>query len=141
MHLAVRRNLRRLPKRFPIGTTYVVEGHVVEGHGDEGGQLQVFSRYVVLPSGQRINLGANLGSRAAPRSGRSRARNQRSVPRTTPGGAKKMMAAGEHPLGAAVDGQAPGEAPQPLTLNHPASSPGRISGRGSSFGQAEVPEE
>jgi len=47
MHLAVRRNLRRLPKRSPIGTTYVVEGHVVEGHGDEGGQLQVFSRYVV----------------------------------------------------------------------------------------------
>ena len=24
----MRRNLRRLPKRFPIGTTYVVEGHV-----------------------------------------------------------------------------------------------------------------
>src|ERR1700676_3122304 len=27
----------------------------------------------------------------------------------------------------------PGEAPQPLTLNHPASNPGRFSGRGSSF--------
>src|ERR1700735_3149326 len=27
----------------------------------------------------------------------------------------------------------PGEAPQPLTLNHPASNPGRISGRGLSF--------
>jgi len=79
MQLAVRRNLRRLPKRFPIGTTYVVEGHVVQGHGNEGGQLQVLSRYVVLPSGQRINLGANLGSPAVPRSGRSRTGNQRSV--------------------------------------------------------------
>jgi hypothetical protein len=28
---------------------------------------------------------------------------------------------------------APGEAPQPLTLNHPAWNPGRLSGRGSSF--------
>jgi hypothetical protein len=63
MHLAVRRNLRRLPKRFPIGTTYVVEGHVVEGLGNEGGQLQVFSRYVVLPSGQRINLGTPVGAK------------------------------------------------------------------------------
>ena len=53
MHLAPRRKLRRLPKSFPIGTTYVVEGHVVEGHGDEaGGRFQVFSRYVVLPGGQ-----------------------------------------------------------------------------------------
>jgi hypothetical protein len=30
-----------------------------------------------------------------------------------------------------VDGLAPGEAPQPLTLNHPALNPGRASGRGS----------
>jgi hypothetical protein len=39
----------------------------------------------------------------------------------------------EQASGIAVDDQAPGEAPQPLTLNHPASSPGRISGRGSSL--------
>ena len=86
MQLAVRRNLQRLPKRFPIGTTYVVEGHVVEGQGHEGGgHLQVFSRYVVLPSGQRINLGANLGSPAAPRSGRTGSRNQRAARRSNQG--------------------------------------------------------
>jgi hypothetical protein len=85
MQLSVRRKLRRLPKRFAVGTTYVVEGHVVEGHGSAGdgndaGRLQVFSRYVVLPSGQRINLGtnfgANPGSPALPRSRRSPGRKQ-----------------------------------------------------------------
>jgi hypothetical protein len=100
MHLALRRKLRRLPKSFPIGTTYVVEGHRVEGHGDDAGnQLQVFSRYVVLPSGQRINLGTNLGanfsSPAAPRGGASRARSQgtgRGQPKRRLAGTKKMMA-------------------------------------------------
>src|ERR1700749_1570347 len=38
-----------LPKKFPIGTTYVVEGR-----GGEAGELQVYSRYVVLPGGRRI---------------------------------------------------------------------------------------
>ncbi len=55
MHLSLSRKASRLPKRFPVGTTYVVEGH-----GGENGNLCVFSRYVVLPSGQRINLGADL---------------------------------------------------------------------------------
>jgi hypothetical protein len=54
MHLSLSRNVSRLPKRFPVGTTYVVEGH-----GGEDGHLRVFSRYVVLPDGQRINLGAD----------------------------------------------------------------------------------
>jgi hypothetical protein len=54
MHLSLSRQTRRLPKRFPVGTTYVVEGH-----GGEDGNLRVFSRYVVLPDGQRINLGAD----------------------------------------------------------------------------------
>jgi hypothetical protein len=93
MHLALRRKLRRLPKSFPIGTTYVVEGHVVEGQGDEaGGQLQVFSRYVVLPSGQRINLGTNLGTNlgaAVPRDAGSRSRNRG----TDAGQAKRRLAA------------------------------------------------
>jgi hypothetical protein len=99
MHLALRRKLRRLPKSFPIGTTYVVEGHRVE-HGDDGGnQLQVFSRYVVLPSGQRINLGTNFGanfsSPAVPRGAKFLARNQgtgRGQPKRRLAGAKKMMA-------------------------------------------------
>lgn len=100
MHLALRRKLCRLPKSFPIGTTYVVEGHVVAGQGDEAGdRLQVFSRYVVLPSGQRINLGTNLGSNlgaAVPRGG-SRSRSQgtaRGQTKRRLAGAKKMMAGG-----------------------------------------------
>ena len=47
MYLQGNRKQARLPKRFPIGTTYVVEGR-----GDPAGQLCVFSRYVVLPSGE-----------------------------------------------------------------------------------------
>jgi hypothetical protein len=98
MHLALRRKLRQLPKSFPIGTTYVVEGHIVEGHGDEaGGQLQVFSRYVVLPSGQRINIGSNLGAPAVARSGGSQTRSQGTGPGQSKrrlAGAKKMMAGG-----------------------------------------------
>jgi hypothetical protein len=98
MHLALRRKLRLLPKSFPIGTTYVVEGRVVDSHGDEaGGQFQVFSRYVVLPSGRRINIGSNLGGPAVARGGSPRTRNQgtgRGQTKRRLAGAKKMMAGG-----------------------------------------------
>jgi hypothetical protein len=50
----------RLPKRFPVGTTYVVEGQ-----GGEHGQLLVSSRYVVLPGGQRIEIAADCGRSAS----------------------------------------------------------------------------
>lgn len=55
MHLSAGSNPSRLPRQFPIGTTYVVEGC---GGGE--GQLRVFSRYVVLPGGRRINLADDL---------------------------------------------------------------------------------
>ena len=71
MHLSLSRKASRLPKRFPVGTTYVVEGH-----GGEDGNLCVFSRYVVLPSGQRINLGADLGGSATSRARRARTQSQ-----------------------------------------------------------------
>ncbi len=75
MHLSASRKASRLPKRFPVGTTYVVEGRA-----GENGQLQVFSRFVVLPGGQRINVSAdvgnNIGALAPPRSS-SRARKSR----------------------------------------------------------------
>jgi hypothetical protein len=48
-------------------------------------------------------------------------------------GRKNLLWRQEPPPRRHVDSQAPGEAPQPLTLNHPASNPGRVSGRGSSF--------
>jgi hypothetical protein len=80
MHLLESHNVDRLPKRFPVGTTYVVEGR-----GGEEGHLRVFSRYVVLPDGQRINLSGDLaadfGGPASPRAshrplGRSRTRSE-----------------------------------------------------------------
>jgi hypothetical protein len=51
MHLSAHHPLRRLPKRFRVGTTYVVEGY-----GGELGDLRVTSRYLVLPSGRRISI-------------------------------------------------------------------------------------
>jgi hypothetical protein len=48
-------------------------------------------------------------------------------------GRKNFWSRQEPPRRRDVDCQAPGEAPQPLTLNHPASNPGRVSDRGSSF--------
>ena len=62
MHLSVSRKSNRLPKRFPVGTTYVVEGR-----GGENGHLGIFSRYVVLPGGRRINLADDFGGPASPR--------------------------------------------------------------------------
>jgi hypothetical protein len=62
MYLPANRKQGRLPKRFPVGTTYVVEGR-----GDPEGHLCVFSRYVVLPGGERINLAADLNAAATPR--------------------------------------------------------------------------
>jgi hypothetical protein len=52
-----------LPKRFPIGATYVVEGRRSDGSGG----LRVISRYVLLPSGRRINLAADHAELAARR--------------------------------------------------------------------------
>ncbi len=65
MHLSASREVRRLPKRFPVGTTYVVEGRA-----GEDGQLLVSSRFVVLPGGQRINVAADFGRPASPRTRR-----------------------------------------------------------------------
>ena len=75
MHLSASHKPKRLPKRFPIGTTYVVEGR-----SGEAGHLCVFSRYLVLPDGRRINLaddfGGNFAGPASPRTHRrARSRN------------------------------------------------------------------
>jgi hypothetical protein len=72
MQLLASRKRTRLPKRFPVGTTYVVEGR-----GGENGDLRVYSRYVVLPSGERINLGGDFARPAPPRVDR-RARSRSS---------------------------------------------------------------
>jgi hypothetical protein len=56
MRLPADRQSCQLPKSFPIGARYVVEGR-----GGEDGHLRVFSRYVVLPGGRRIKLPTKLG--------------------------------------------------------------------------------
>jgi hypothetical protein len=97
MHLSAGHKPNRLPKRFPIGTTYVVEGR-----GGEHGDLRVYSRYVVLPGGQRINLagdsGGNFAGPASPRAhGRRASGNGTSSRGKAAARAKKIMTpAGTH---------------------------------------------
>jgi hypothetical protein len=62
MSLPIDRLSSRLPRRFPVGARYVVEGF----GGEEGG-LRVIARYVVLPGGQRINVPADLSRPTSPR--------------------------------------------------------------------------
>jgi hypothetical protein len=57
----------RLPNRFPVGSRYVVEGR-----GDGDGNLRVFSRYVLLPDGRRIDIPADLVRPHRPRTHRNR---------------------------------------------------------------------
>ena len=56
MHLRASHKSSRLPKRFPVGATYVVEGRA-----GARGQLLVSSRYVVLPGRRRIDISADPG--------------------------------------------------------------------------------
>jgi hypothetical protein len=72
MRLPRDRQLGRLPKSFPVGTVYVVEGR-----GGEHGHLCVSSRYLVLPSGRQIDVPADLGRAASARAlGRRRTHGQ-----------------------------------------------------------------
>jgi hypothetical protein len=43
--------VNRLPSRFPVGTRYVIEGQP-----NQQGELQITSRYVVLPNGTKLEL-------------------------------------------------------------------------------------
>jgi hypothetical protein len=87
MPLSIRHKLSRLPKRFPVGTTFVVEGRTIAVDGKNDEQLRVFSRFVVLPGGRRIDLGGDATS--GTRSRRARSRNRQSA---TPGtGSKKIV--------------------------------------------------
>lgn len=42
---------RRLPSRFPVGTKFVIEGR-----SRDGGELEVYSRYLEFPDGTRVVL-------------------------------------------------------------------------------------
>ncbi len=136
MHLSASRKPNHLPKQFPVGTTYVVEGR----GGEDGAIARIFplcgpARTVSAsiwptiladPASPRVRRGTR-----SPRRNRFPDRAQ-NPPRA---GAKKLWLVAEPLASAVVNSQAPGEAPQPLTLNHPASNPGRFCGRGSSFWQ------
>jgi hypothetical protein len=71
MHLSVSERSNSLPRSFPVGARYVVEGY-----GGENGDLQVSSRYVVLPDGKRINLLADGSTASAPAPTRRTARGE-----------------------------------------------------------------
>jgi hypothetical protein len=63
----------RLPKRFPVGTRYVLEGIPAEE-----GRLRVISRLLVLPNGQEFDLTHEILEPAPRRRGRrTRARRRR----------------------------------------------------------------
>ena len=62
MGLPIDRLSSRLPRRFPVGAKYVVEGY-----GGEEGNLCLIARYVVLPGGRRINVPADLSRPVSPR--------------------------------------------------------------------------
>jgi hypothetical protein len=53
MRAATEPRRNRLPKSFPVGAVYVVEGKC-----GERGRLDVSARYVVLPGGKRIDVAA-----------------------------------------------------------------------------------
>jgi hypothetical protein len=67
MGLPANRLSRRMPKRFPVGATYVVEGR-----NGAHGVLRVLSRYVLLPDGKRIDVPVDLARPLPPRAPVSR---------------------------------------------------------------------
>jgi hypothetical protein len=83
----VRSAKSRLPKSFPVGATYVVEGQ-----GGDDGVFRVSSRYLVLPRGKRIDLPANLDRPQAGRAVASRRTSQQGQVKSRP--ARKKFAAG-----------------------------------------------
>ena len=85
MPFSQRHRLSRLPKRFPVGTTFVVEGSAIAADGKNNENLRVFSRFVVLPGGRRIDLGGDVTAltrsrrpRSSPCSRHLRSRHPRS---------------------------------------------------------------
>jgi hypothetical protein len=88
MPLSLRHKFNRLPKRLPVGTTFVIEGRTA-GDDDNDRQLQVFSRFVVLPGGRRIDLGPVFGGSSRVR--RTRSRTPRTPQRRRSSGSKKIV--------------------------------------------------
>jgi len=62
MGLPIDRLASGLPRRFPVGAKYVVEGSRGEVEN-----MRVIARYVLLPDGRRINVPADLSRLSSPR--------------------------------------------------------------------------
>jgi hypothetical protein len=90
MPLSMRHKLNRLPKRFPVGTTFVIEGRAIASDGKNNGHLRVFSRFVVLPGGGRIDLGGDASGMTRNRRRPVRSR-QNAAARASSGAAKKIV--------------------------------------------------
>jgi hypothetical protein len=45
-----------LPRSFPVGATYVVEGR-----GGQYGHLRISARYLIMPGGQRLDVLSKFG--------------------------------------------------------------------------------
>jgi hypothetical protein len=88
--ISINRTPSHLPRRFPVGATYVIEGY-----GGEEGKLRVIARYVVLPTGRRINLPGDMSAPAAPRAmaHRRRAAAKQATPKSRPASRGKKIAA------------------------------------------------
>ncbi len=119
MHSRAIRQSGGLPRSFPVGAVYVVEGR-----GGQYGHLRISARYLILPGGRRVEVLSTLGrpSRLR-RQCRQPHQPQNLSPGRTRGSAKKFAHGGGTTRGEWRSSYAPGEAPQPLTLNHPALEP------------------
>jgi hypothetical protein len=58
MRLSTEYDMPQLPKRLPAGSVYVVEGRV-----GRHGNLRVSSRYLVMPSGEKLKIPMELAAR------------------------------------------------------------------------------
>jgi hypothetical protein len=92
MHSRTIRQSGRLPRSFPVGAIYVVEGR-----GGQYGHLRISARYLIMPGGQRVDVLSTLGQ-----SGRLRTRRRHPQarqphnhgPGRTPASAKKFALVG-----------------------------------------------
>lgn len=62
------RSSAHVPRRLPVGATYVVEGF---GGGE--GKLRVIARYLLLPDGNRINVPVDVSRPTSVRAPRTQA--------------------------------------------------------------------
>ena len=79
MSLSTEHEMPQLPKRLPVGSVYVVEGRV-----GRHGNLRVSSRYLVMPSGEKVKFPMQLGAKQPVRAatGRQFGRDGRPSSRT-----------------------------------------------------------